>query len=159
MLKNIALESVEEKPKVIIGSIGTLVTQALNVAYDKKAQTTEKTEQQKTTDAVATESQVIDQQLAAVRQLDESTTDTSVYYQYNPVVSQSGSEEPSVSSVMNQLACIDDCAVPKEIIYYVDSTETGVVGDATPTANGYSKDELKSLAVESISVVIKLKKA
>jgi len=158
VLRNVALESVDDKPKVIVSSLGSLVTQALNVAYDKKAETTEKTDEQVLQDKVATESQAIDHQLALVKQSNSEQPSDVVYYQYNPVIGTASSEQPSASSVMNQLSAVDEDLVPKEIIYYVDGTETGLVGDASPTPGGYSKDELKTLAVESISVIVKLKK-
>jgi len=171
LIRKISLESEQPEDKkdkvVLVGSLGTIFTKALDIAYDKNSEVTVdqngKPIGDVSIDTVAqtsNESQEIDGQLKTVadveelqKQLGEKLEDD--VFIFKPKL-DNDVQNGVVNKAINQIACFDDC-VPKEIIFYTDAaTQSALVGGINQ--NGFSKDVSKEIAIESIQIIVNVKK-
>lgn len=139
----------EEKPVVVMnGSLSTIYTKALNLAFAKNPD-----------DGVipepTVESQAIDAAVMAAQTAQDQAEDgqgndsIEISYSYNPNTSEDV-EQTIVQKAVGQLV-----KAPTEFIFYNDETGPELAA-GHPSEYGSSS---KVLAIESVQIVVKLKKA
>lgn len=138
----------EEKPMILMnGSLSSIYTKALNLAFAKDTV-------EDGISSPAVESQAIDAAVVAAQtaqdqagQNNTTSDNIEISYFYNPNTSEDV-EQVEVQKAVNQLS-----KAPTEFIFYNDET-----GPELAAGNPDPINSSKVLAIESVQIVVKLKK-